>query len=104
MRGIPIEALTDRYRISYAPSATPYDDQEAVPWLPSKNSLTGWRKSHLSRRERKFTLAEAIGRLAGPGAMKGVSPITRMQRAAVEMRRSGQVETTILIGLVAKPA
>jgi hypothetical protein len=33
------------------------------------------------RKERKFTLAEAIGRLAGPGAMKGESPITRMQQA-----------------------
>jgi hypothetical protein len=36
-------------------------------------------------RGRKFTLAEAIGRLAGPGAMKGVSPITRLQRAEVEI-------------------
>ena len=26
-------------------------------------------------KERKFTLAEAIGRLAGPGAMKGESPV-----------------------------
>jgi len=37
------------------------------------------------RRERKFSLAEAIGRLAGPGAMKGVSPITRMQQAGIEI-------------------
>jgi hypothetical protein len=37
------------------------------------------------RKERKFTLAEAIGRMAGPGAMKGVSPVTRMQQAAVEI-------------------
>jgi hypothetical protein len=37
------------------------------------------------RKERKFSLAEAIGRLAGPGAMKGVSPITRQQQAAVEI-------------------
>jgi hypothetical protein len=34
---------------------------------------------------RKFTLAEAIGRLAGPGAMKGVSPITRKQQAEAEI-------------------
>ena len=33
------------------------------------------------RAERKFTLAEAIGRMAGPGAMKGVSPISRKQQA-----------------------
>jgi hypothetical protein len=37
------------------------------------------------RKERKFTLAEAIGRMAGPGAMKGVSPITRKQQAEVEI-------------------
>jgi hypothetical protein len=37
------------------------------------------------RKERKFTLTEAIGRLAGPGAMKGESPITRAQQAAVEI-------------------
>src|SRR5262245_37671205 len=37
------------------------------------------------RRERKFTLAEAIGRLAGPGAMKGESPITRTQQAGYEI-------------------
>jgi hypothetical protein len=37
------------------------------------------------RKDRKFTLAEAIGRMAGPGAMKGVSPVTRKQQAAVEI-------------------
>jgi hypothetical protein len=37
------------------------------------------------RKGRKFTAAEAIGRMAGPGAMKGVSPVTRMQQAAVEI-------------------
>jgi hypothetical protein len=37
------------------------------------------------RKERKFTLAEAIGRMAGPGAMKGVSPVTRKQQAEVEI-------------------
>jgi hypothetical protein len=38
------------------------------------------------RRERKFSLAEAIGRLAGPGMMKGVSPISLKQQseAAIE--------------------
>jgi hypothetical protein len=33
------------------------------------------------REGRKFTLAEAIGRLAGPGMMKGISPATRKQQA-----------------------
>jgi hypothetical protein len=37
------------------------------------------------RKERKFTLAEAIGRMAGPGAMKGESPIPRLQQAGVEI-------------------
>ena len=37
------------------------------------------------RKERKFTLAEAIGRLAGPGAMKGESPVPRMQQAEMEI-------------------
>jgi hypothetical protein len=37
------------------------------------------------RKGRKFNLAEAIGRMAGPGAMKGVSPIPRMKQAAVEI-------------------
>jgi hypothetical protein len=37
------------------------------------------------RKGRKFTLTEAIGRLAGPGAMKGESPVARMQQAEVEI-------------------
>src|SRR6476660_7095386 len=37
------------------------------------------------REGRKFTLEEAIGRLAGPGAMKGESPVTRMQQAETEI-------------------
>jgi hypothetical protein len=38
------------------------------------------------RAERKFTLSEAIGRLAGPGMMKGVSPVTRRQQAVAEIQ------------------
>jgi hypothetical protein len=37
------------------------------------------------REGRKFTLEEAIGRMVGPGAMKGASPITRMQQAQLEI-------------------
>ena len=33
------------------------------------------------RAERTFSLAEAIGRMAGPGMMKGVSPVTRKRQA-----------------------
>jgi hypothetical protein len=38
------------------------------------------------RAERKFSLAEAIGRLAGPGAMKGESPVTRKRQAEAELQ------------------
>ena len=38
------------------------------------------------RADRKFTLAEAIGRLAGPGAMKGASPVDRRRQAAAEIQ------------------
>jgi hypothetical protein len=37
------------------------------------------------REGRKFSLAEAIGRMAGPGAMKGASPITGKQQAEAEI-------------------
>jgi hypothetical protein len=33
------------------------------------------------RANRKFSLSEAIGRMAGPGMMKGVSPVTRKRQA-----------------------
>lgn len=33
------------------------------------------------RADRKFTLGEAIGRMAGPGMMKGASPVTRKRQA-----------------------
>jgi hypothetical protein len=38
------------------------------------------------RQERKFTLEEAIARLAGPDCMKGASPISRMQQAETEIQ------------------
>jgi len=34
---------------------------------------------------RKFTMEEAIGRMVGPGAMKGISPVTGMQQAVNEI-------------------
>jgi hypothetical protein len=57
------------------------------------------------RKGRKFSLAEAIGRLAGPGAMKGVSPVTRQQQAAAEIENwlryhlagsSGELQVVLL--------
>lgn len=38
------------------------------------------------RAGRTFSLTDAIGRLAGPGAMKGASPIDRRKCAAAEIR------------------
>lgn len=38
------------------------------------------------RAERKFTLAEAIGRLAGPGMMKGVSPVSPQEQAVARIQ------------------
>jgi hypothetical protein len=37
------------------------------------------------RKDRKFTLEEAVARMAGPGAMKGESPVPRMRQAEVEI-------------------
>lgn len=37
------------------------------------------------RNRREFSLAEAIGRLAGPGGMKGASPVNRLQQAQAEV-------------------
>jgi hypothetical protein len=37
------------------------------------------------RKERKFNVAEAIARMAGPGAMKGVSPVPQKQQAVAEI-------------------
>src|SRR3954463_407000 len=34
---------------------------------------------------RKFTLEEAVARMAGPGAMKGESPIQRMRQSEIEI-------------------
>ena len=60
------------------------------------------------REGRKFTLAEAIGRLAGPGAMKGISPVPRIQQAAAEIHNwlnehtpagNGDLQTVLLRGV-----
>src|SRR4051812_42335487 len=37
------------------------------------------------RKERTFSLSEAIGRLAGPGCMKGASPVARTRQAELEI-------------------
>ena len=56
------------------------------------------------RAGRKFSLSEAIGRLAGPGMMKGVSPVARMQQAAAEIEEYLRGHLTdpagVLVGVV----
>lgn len=37
------------------------------------------------RQRRKFSTTEALGRLAGPGAMKGASPVSRQRQAQIEI-------------------
>jgi hypothetical protein len=37
------------------------------------------------RHGRKFTLEEAVARMAGPGAMKGESPVTRLRQCELEI-------------------
>ena len=37
------------------------------------------------RRARRFTPEEAMARMAGPGAMKGASPVSRVQQAETEI-------------------
>src|SRR5262245_22926414 len=53
---------------------------------PQKKSNADADLEREIRAERKFSLAEAIGRLAGPGAMKGASPITRKRQAEAELQ------------------
>jgi hypothetical protein len=60
------------------------------------------------RKGRKLTLAEAIGRMAGPGAMKGESPVARQQQAEVEIEdwlsqhvsaAQGELQVVLLRGI-----
>src|SRR5262245_16877152 len=48
---------------------------------PKRASPTEADVTQEIRETRKFSLAEAIGRLAGPGVMKGESPASRVQQA-----------------------
>jgi hypothetical protein len=49
------------------------------------SSLTADELEREIRQGRKFTLEEGIARLAGPGALKGESPIARKQQAEYEI-------------------
>ena len=50
---------------------------------PSKTTDADKELEREIRADRKFSLAEAIGRLAGPGMMKGVSPVPLREQAIV---------------------
>lgn len=52
---------------------------------PKRRTEADDRLEQEIRAGRKFSLAEAIGRLAGPGAMKGESPITRKEQAEAQL-------------------
>src|SRR5262245_39952089 len=52
---------------------------------PQRPALSDADLEREIREGRKFSLAEAIGRLAGPGMMKGVSPATRKQQAEAQI-------------------
>jgi hypothetical protein len=52
---------------------------------PQQRSEAGAELQREILEGRKFTLEEAIARMAGPGAMKGESPVTRRQQAEFEI-------------------
>jgi hypothetical protein len=60
-------------------------DEQAKQPNPAERSQADADLEREIRAERKFTLTEAIGRLAGPGSMKGASPITRTQQIISEI-------------------
>lgn len=53
---------------------------------PKRRSEADAELERQIRSERKFTVAEAIGRMAGPGAMKGASPVDRRRQAAAAIQ------------------
>ena len=55
------------------------DDREKAPTDPDAEAERELRQG------RKFTPEEALARLAGPGAMKGASPVSRVQQAETEI-------------------
>ena len=70
--------------------------------VPARSSDAELERAVLA--DRKFSLAEAIGRMAGPGAMKGASPVTRKAQAeaAVDdhLRRHLADAGGVLVGVV----
>jgi len=61
------------------------DDSNAMPGGEKPRSEADAELEREIRAGRQFSLADAIGRLAGPGMMKGVSPIARKEQAETEI-------------------
>ena len=61
-------------------------DGSVMTEKPDPNSAdTNAEIERETRRDRKFSLNEAIGRIAGGGFMKGESPVTRRRQAELEI-------------------
>lgn len=56
-----------------------------VPEPPSPAGAADRELEREIRRGREYSMAEAIGRLAGAGGMKGASPVLRQQQARAEV-------------------
>src|SRR5258708_1074906 len=52
------------------------------------------------RKERKFSIEEATGSMAGPGSMKGASPITRKQQAEAEIENWLRIHLPVGVDLL----
>ncbi len=53
------------------------------------------------REHRPFSMAEALGRLAGPGGMKGASPISRLQQAQAQVSQVVRAQLVDPVGILA---
>lgn len=69
-------------------SAPQHDNRSTNPESRGQDKPRAAADAELEREirmGRQFSLADAIGRMAGPGAMKGVSPIPRKKQAELEI-------------------
>src|SRR5678816_4353537 len=76
----------------HASGIVPIVTAAGMPILPPMNTDQGKAASSAFsdaeeeiRKSRKFSPQEAMARMAGPGAMKGASPISRQQQAENEI-------------------
>jgi hypothetical protein len=64
----------------------PHEELRIMSENPDKTSADGSDEIEREiRTNRKFSLSEAIGRIAGSGFMKGGSPVTRKRQAELEV-------------------